>query len=69
MQILVLSMVPDRDWYIDEQICSELRMLGHKVFLRKYLQDGREAVITERPDVVVIPVSYTHLTLPTTPYV
>lgn len=56
MKVLVLSMSPERDWYIDEQICRELQKLGHKTFLRNYLQDGRTAVIFEKPDVAVIPV-------------
>ena len=56
MKVLVLSMVPERDWITDGFICEELKKLGHTALLRKYLQDGRSAVILERPDVVVLPV-------------
>jgi len=55
MRVLVLSMVPSRDWDIDAQICAELKALGHIPILRKYLQDGRDAVVIERPDLVLVP--------------
>jgi surface carbohydrate biosynthesis protein len=73
MNILVLSMVPQRDWVIDEMIVRELNsrtrivratdpkgkdkeVKAHNAVLRNYLQDGREAVIAEKPDVVIMPV-------------
>jgi len=56
MRVLVLSMVPSRDWIVDTMIADAVKERGHEVFLRKFLSDDRTAVIKERPDVAVIPV-------------
>ena len=56
MRILIISMVPQRDWLIDSMIADAVKEKGHEVFLRKFLSDDRTAVIFERPDVAVIPV-------------
>lgn len=56
LKILVLSMSPARDWTIDEQIGLELTKMGHQAVLRQFLQDGRDAVVIEKPDVALIPV-------------
>jgi surface carbohydrate biosynthesis protein len=56
MNVVILSLVPQRDWQADQMIADELVSRGHKACVRNYVQDGRAAIIAERPDVVIMPV-------------
>lgn len=56
MRVVTLCMVEQRDWNIDQLITNELCKRGHKAVLRKYTQDGRIAVVVEKPDVCIVPV-------------
>lgn len=49
-------MVPQRDWIIDNLIANELKRRGHNACVRNYLNDGRTAIIAEKPDVCIVPV-------------
>jgi len=55
MKIVVLNMNVQRDWVLDTFIAEHLQEMGHDAVVRKYLQDGRDAIILEKPDVVVLP--------------
>jgi len=56
MKVLILSMVPQRDWIVDNMIADAVKARGHDACVRKFLADDRTAIVIERPDVVVLPV-------------
>ncbi len=54
-RILILSSSPQRDKVVDDLIADELRQLGHKVWVKACLRQGRDAVLKLKPDIVVSP--------------
>ena len=54
-KILILTASPVRDKYIDQLIAEHLRKMGHEVWVRPCIREGRQAVIDLEPDVVVVP--------------
>ena len=55
VKILILSASPRRDHYIDDLFKKKLTALGHEVWVRPCLREGRKAVLELNPDVCVIP--------------
>ena len=54
-RILILSASPQRDKIVDGLISEELRAMGHEVWTRPCLREGRAAVLEIKPNVVVLP--------------
>lgn len=54
-KILILTASPVRDKYIDQLIAEHLRKMGHTVWVRPCIREGRQAVLEVEPDVVVVP--------------
>jgi surface carbohydrate biosynthesis protein len=55
MKILILTASPQRDFAIDALLAEELTKLGNEVKIFPCLRQGRDAVLAEKPDVVVTP--------------
>lgn len=55
MNVLILSMVAQRDWIVDNMIADAVKAKGHDAVVRKFLRDDRTAIVVEKPDVCVIP--------------
>lgn len=54
-KILILSASPQRDKVVDDLIADELRGMGHEVWIRPCLREGRDAVLEIKPNIVVVP--------------
>lgn len=53
-KILILTASPERDKIIDMLICEELTRRGFKVKVAPCLREGRQSVLSFKPDIVVI---------------
>jgi surface carbohydrate biosynthesis protein len=54
-KVLILSASPQRDKYIDELLAEELTAKGCEVLVKPCLREGRDAVLSFQPNVVVTP--------------
>jgi len=55
MKVLILSASPHRDEVVDNLIKEELELLGNKVKVVPCLRQGRDAILSYKPNVVVFP--------------
>lgn len=55
MRIVILTLSEQRDKVVDQRIAKALADMGHEAMVRSFAIAGVEAVTTEKPDVVVLP--------------